>query len=143
MKNLNKHMNSKLKEKHSKELGLKVPDNYFSVSKSTILNKVSEEKKVKRLIFKRERMVWMAAASIALIFTITVFKTNVFSTIDKAQAVVIDTIEQLKNEVKAMPELNEDNDILIASLFVEDSKVEDFVNEYVLEEIVNKELLAE
>ncbi|WP_457616003.1 hypothetical protein [Lutibacter sp.] len=143
MKNLNKHMHSKLKEKHSKELGLKVPDNYFSVSKSAILNKVSEEKKVKRLIFKRERMVWMAAASIALIFTITVFKTNVFSTIDKAQAVVVDTIEQLKNEVKAMPELNEDNDILIASLFVEDSKVEDFVNEYVLEEIVNKELLAE
>ncbi|WP_457617785.1 hypothetical protein [Lutibacter sp.] len=144
MKNLNKHMNSKLKEKHSKELGLKVPDNYFSASKTSILDKVSEEKqvKVKHIIFKRESVVWLAAASIALIFTLTVFKTNVFSTINKAQSIVSDTIEQIENEVKLTDGFSiKNNDILIASLFVEDNEIDEFVNNYVMEELVYGEIL--
>lgn len=144
MKNLNKHMNSKLKEKHSKELGLKVPDNYFSASKTSILDKVSKEKqvKVKHIIFKRESVVWLAAASIALIFSLTVFRTNVFSTINKAQSIVSDTIEQIENEVKLIDDFSiKNNDILIASLFVEDNEIDEFVNNYVLEELVYEEIL--
>ncbi len=132
---------SKMHEIHSEELGLKTPEDYFSKSKSEILEKVSKQKGVGFTIFSKERIIWSVAATIAIIFALTVFKPNVLPVIDEIPAIVSDTIDHLKNNNLAQGELME-NDILITSLFVPDNEIDEFVNNYVLEELVYEEVLS-
>jgi hypothetical protein len=132
---------SKMHKIHSIELGLKMPDDYFSKSKSDILEKVSNQKGVRFTIFSRERIIWSVAATIAIIFALTVFKPNALPSIDGIPAIVSDTIDQLQNNNLAQVELKED-DILITSLFVPDNEIDEFVNNYVLEELVYEEVLS-
>jgi len=154
MKKVNNHINSefetnnqalldkKRKEIHAKELGLGIPKDYFATSKRHILEKVSKQKEVPFPFFSRERILWSVAASIALIFAITVFKPNVLPSIKNIPSIVSDTIDQLqiKNVALENFELEEDN-LLIASLFVEESDIDEFVTDYVLEELVYEEVL--
>lgn len=132
---------SKMHEMHSEELGLKTPENYFSKSKSEILEKVSNQKKVRFNIFSRERIIWSVAATIAIILALTVFKPNALPSMDKIPAIVSDTIDHIKNDGLANNEL-EENDILITSLFVSDNEIDEFVDDYVLEELVYEEVLS-
>ena len=151
MKKTNNHIDSKLQTDnqisfdskmhniHSEELGLKMPEDYFSKSKSDILEKVSNQKGVRFTIFSRERIIWSVAASIAIIFALTVFKPNALPSIDDIPAIVSDTIEHLQNNNLAQGEPME-NDILITSLFVPDNEIDEFVDNYVLEELVFEEV---
>lgn len=132
---------SKMHEMHSEELGLKTPENYFSKSKSDILEKISNQKRVRFNIFSRERIIWSVAATIAIFVALTVFKPNALPSIDKIPAIVSDTIDKLKTNSLANNELKE-NDILISSLFVSDNEIDEFVNDYVLEELVYEEVMA-
>ncbi|MDO9137754.1 MAG: hypothetical protein Q7U21_08025 [Lutibacter sp.] len=154
MKKLNNHiMDSKLKtdeqisfdrkmkEMHSSALGLKTPENYFSASKIEILEKVSNQKQERFNIFSRKRIAWAAAATIAIIFAVSVFKPNALPSFNNVPAIVSDTINYLQNNNLAQGEFKED-DILITSLFVPDNEIDEFVNNYVLEELVYEEVLA-
>ena len=130
----------KIYEIHSEELGLHVPKDYFSKSKIEILEKVSNKKRKKLNIFSRETIVWSVAASIAIIFALTVFKPNLLPSIDHTPSIVSDSIDHLKNYGLAQAEPTE-NDILITSLFVSDNEIDEFVDNYVLEELVYEEVL--
>lgn len=132
---------SKMHEMHSEELGFQVPEDYFSKSKMEILTKVSNQKEQRFNIFSQKRIVWSAAATIAIIVALTVFKPNALPAIDKIPAIVSDTIDQLKTNGLAQGE-PEENDILITSLFVADNEIDEFVDNYVLEELVYEEVMA-
>ena len=132
---------SKMHEMHSEELGFQVPEDYFSKSKMEILEKVSNQKEHRFNIFSRKRIVLSAAATIAIIVALTVFKPNELPSMDKIPAIVSDTIDNLKNDGLAQVE-PEENDILITSLFVADNEIDEFVDNYVLEELVYEEVLA-
>ena len=132
---------SKMHEMHSEKLGFQVPEDYFSKSKMEILAKVSNQKEQRFNIFSRKRIVWAAAATIAIILALTVFKPNELPSMDKIPAIVSDTIDNLKNDGLAQVE-PEENDILITSLFVADNEIDEFVDNYVLEELVYEEVLA-
>ncbi|MDX1830002.1 MAG: hypothetical protein R3342_10700 [Lutibacter sp.] len=127
--------NEKMKRTHAEELGLNVPSDYFSNSKHDILNQVSNSK-VKVLYSKRNFLLPIAAA-VALIITLTVFKPSVFSSFNNVPAIVSDTINKFKTNNLA----NENNlfnveDVSVAALFVEDDKIDEFVNDYVLEDVI-------
>lgn len=130
----------KMKEMHSEELGLKTPENYFSTSKMEILEKVSNQKEKRFNIFSRKRIVWSAAATIAIIFAVSVFKPNALPSFNNVPEIVSDTINYLQNNNLAQGEFKED-DILITSLFVPDNEIDEFVNNYVLEEFVYNEVM--
>ncbi len=132
---------SKMHEMHSEELGFQVPKDYFSTSKSDILEKVSIQKEKKINFFSRKRIIWSAAATIAIIVALTVFKPNSLPSMDKIPAIVSDTIDYLKQDGLAQDELKE-NDILITSLFISDNEIDEFVDNYVLEELVYEEVMA-
>ena len=131
----------KMQEMHSEELGLKTPENYFSKSKMEILEKVSNRKDKRFNIFSRKRIVWAAAASIAIIIAVTVFRPNAIPAMNEIPVIVSDTINHLKNDGLAQTE-PEENDILITSLFVSENEIDEFVDDYVLEELVYEEVLA-
>jgi len=133
---------SKMHEMHSEELGLKTPENYFSKSKSDILEKVSNQKRIRFNIFSKERIIWSVAATIAIILALTVFKPNALPEMDEIPAIVSDTIDQLKTNGLAQDEF-EENEILITSLFISDNEIDEFVDDYVLEELVYEEVLAD
>ena len=130
----------KMHEMHSKELGLSTPKDYFSKSKIDILEKVSNEKGKRLHIFSSGKIVWSIAATIAIFFALTVFKPNLFPSIDKIPTIVSDSIDLLKNNGLAQEEPVE-NEMLITSLFVSDNEIDEFVDNYVLEELVYEEVL--
>lgn len=132
---------SKMHEMHSEELGFQVPKDYFSTSKIEILEKISNQKEQRLGFFSRKRIIWSVAASIAIFIALTVFKPNAIPSMDKIPAIVSDTIDQLKTNGLAQVE-PEENDILITSLFVADNEIDEFVDNYVLEELVYEEVLA-
>ncbi len=132
---------SKMHEMHSEELGFQVPEDYFSKSKMEILEKVSNQKGESFNIFSQKRIVWSAAATIVIIVALTVFKPNALPSIDNVPVIVSDTIDHLQNNNLAQGKLKED-DILISSLFVPDSEIDEFVDDYVLEELVYEEVMA-
>lgn len=106
-------------KRHKTDLGLNIPDGYFSKSKESILNKTvfKEEKKVIPLY--KNMYAWSAVAVIALLFTLAV--VNPFSSEG--------------NEVE--------NDILIASLVIDDEDVDQLLNEYVNDELLTDEIFSE
>tara|TARA_R110001583_G_scaffold67308_3_gene192580 strand:- start:37439 stop:37903 length:465 start_codon:yes stop_codon:yes gene_type:complete len=131
----------KMHKKHSKELGLHTPKDYFSKSKIEILENTSNKREIKVTIFSRERLIWSVAATITLIFILTVFKPNALPSINEVPAIVSDTINLLKhtNIAQVTPE---ENTILISSLFVSDDEIDEFVANYVLEQLVYEEVLS-
>lgn len=106
-------------KRHKTDLGLNIPDGYFSKSKESILTKTvfKEEKKVIPLY--KNIYAWSAAAVIALLFTLAV--VNPFSSEG--------------NEI--------DNDILIASLVIDDEDLDQLLNEYVNDELLTDEIFSE
>ncbi|MDO9038851.1 MAG: hypothetical protein Q7U59_10950 [Lutibacter sp.] len=131
----------KMREMHSEKLGLKTPENYFSASKLEILEKVSIQKQERFNIFSRKKIVWAAAATIAIIFAVSVFKPNAIPSFNNVPEIVSDTIDYMKTNNLAQGEFKED-DILITSLFVPDNEIDEFVDNYVLEELVYEEVLS-
>ena len=134
-------IDNKMHEMHSEKLGFQVPKDYFSTSKMEILEKVLNQKEKSYGFFSRKRMVWSVAATIALFIALTVFKPDTLPSIDEIPTIVSDTIDPLKNNGLANNELKE-NDILISSLFISDNEIDEFVNDYVLEELVYEEVMA-
>lgn len=127
-------LNQERRKKHVDELGLNIPEDYFSESKNELLAKITASKKKTLVPFTRNKVVWLAAASLAFILVLNLFKSTVNSDIDEIPAVVSDTIEILKdnNLVNEFFE-SEEKDILISSLFIEDTELDEFIADYVIE----------
>jgi len=126
---------------HTEELGLGMPEDYFSTSKIDILDKVFHEKKSKVIPLFRNKVMWFAAAGIALIVTLTVFKPAGLSTINEIPTVIADTVGQIRNLDLANSEFFVEDDMLVASLFIDDSEIDDFVDNYIIEETVIDEYI--
>jgi len=136
-------MNSKEKnidKMHKEDLGFEIPEDYFSKSKTEILSKVTAKKEPKVISFYKNKVVWFAAAGIALIFALTVFKQQLIPTMKVIPAIVQDSLNSNENMDLAFNYFFED-DILLASLFVSDDKVATFVNNAFIKEVVEDEYL--
>ena len=141
MEPLNKHkdtnqkaLEEKLQKMHIEDLGLGMPEDYFSKSKSEILAKVGIEDKSRVLPLYRNKIFWAAAAAIAVLFVLTLFKTSTVPQIEEIPAIVSDTMEQLNKGLANEDFYQGENDILISSLFVEDTELDEFVDNYMLGE---------
>lgn len=159
---LHEMTNQKLKEIHSSELGLNVPEDYFSKSKNEIISNILDKKEPKTIPIYRKRSTWLVAATIALIFGISIFKPFSILNFNSTPITVADTIDPLlKNNVVVAdtPTVHEkepigpvsgkqldgtkkselskqgENDIVVESLFMEDKEINECVNKYMLEDI--------
>ncbi|MGB5500671.1 MAG: hypothetical protein WBM77_17195 [Maribacter sp.] len=131
-----KALEEKVQKMHTEDLGLGMPEDYFSKSKSEILAKVGIEDKSRVLPLYRNKIFWAAAAAIAVLIVLTVFKTNTVPQIDETPTIVSDTIEQLNEGLADEDFYQGESDILISSLFVEDTELDEFVDNYMLEEAI-------
>lgn len=134
-KNIDSQKQANQKDLHNNELGFTVPENYFAKSKQNILNKINEEKKETPVFTLKRSYIWYAAASIVLLVAITLIKPNRALQIEDIKTIVLDSIKQL-NDKKNVEEVNlyAENDILITSLFVEENNIDEFIDNYVLDE---------
>ncbi|CAL2106767.1 conserved hypothetical protein [Tenacibaculum sp. 190524A02b] len=118
--NHRKTLDVNLEKKHTTDLGLKVPEDYFAKSKQSILAQtIAEEKKGKVINLSKTFYIWSAVAVVALLFTLAVF--NPF---EKSDAIV-------------------EGDILIASLIEEDSEADALLDAYVNDELLTEEVFLE
>ena len=125
-------------KKHTKDLGLQLPVDYFSKSKANILAQVSSKKRGKLIIFSRKTIVWSTTVAALLIFTITLFKSNEFSSTGTITNIVSDTVSAFQNESATNNDLvTSTEDVLLASLFVEESHVNEYVDNYIKAELIN------
>lgn len=105
-------------KKHKSDLGLDIPEGYFSNSKKSILEKTVLEKRGKVVSLYKKISVWSAVAVVALLFTLAVYNPL-----------------EVNNE--------EENDILIASLLTEEADVDKLLEDYVNEELLTDEIFSE
>jgi hypothetical protein len=105
-------------KKHKSDLGLNIPEGYFSKSKQAVLDKTVFEKKSKVIPLYKNMYAWSAVAVVALLFILTVYRP------------LMNT-----NEI--------DDDILIASLVIEDSDVDQLLENYVNEELLTDDFFSE
>ena len=133
----------KMDKMHTEELGLGVPESYFSTSKIDILDKVFYEKKSKVIPLFRNKVMWFTAAGIALIVSLTIFKPSSMSTINEIPTVIADTIGQIRNLDLTNNDFFIEDDMLVASLFIDDSKIDDYVDNYIIEETIIDEYIDE
>ncbi len=130
-------LDQEMHKKHADELGLNVPEDYFSQSKNELLTKITAPKKWILVPFTRNKVIWLAAASLAFILVLNLYTSNVNSGIDVIPAVVSDTIEQLKGSGLVYEFLeSEEKDILISSLFIEDTELDEFIADYMIEGVL-------
>lgn len=172
--------NKKLEETHSTDLGLKIPEDYFSKSKIDILNRIKQEQEPKVIPFYKKKQNWMVAASLLFLLGLSFYTINngligqkdetiltnqplvienkiikeiepvainttdsVLETI-KEVSKVVETIKIKKNIVtKSKPQIIDEeitldqlkNNLLVESLFIEDNQLNDYVTNYMLEDI--------
>jgi hypothetical protein len=126
-----KHIN----KKHQEDLGFEIPEDYFLKSKNEILSKVLVKKESKIKTLFKSKIVWFAAASIALIFTLSIYNNQNKWDILKIPAIVSDTLNSNKN-LKVEANYYFEDDLLITSLFIEDVNVDTYIANSFIEEIV-------
>lgn len=129
-------------EKHRIDLGLGVPENYFSESRNNILSLTSEKKGNDRLIRLRKAVIWTVAAGIALILTLTVFNPE---TAEKAAGIgtkISDTLEQIRTNPSGIErQFTEYDRVLIASLFLDETEIDGYAADHFLQEIIIDEYI--
>ncbi|RVT80037.1 hypothetical protein EOD40_02690 [Flavobacterium sufflavum] len=145
---INQMNDDELNKIHSDSLGLNVPENYFLESKNDILNKVLARKEPKTIPFYRRKATWFAAATLTLLLGLAI--CNKYNSQDQQSIAnsITDSIAQIDNEngATAVPKnnynnpipnnsLTAENDILVSSLFVEEKEVDEYITNYILEDI--------
>jgi hypothetical protein len=160
---LHEFNNKKMEEIHLNELGLKIPDNYFAHSKNEILKELLKEKK-KVIPFYQQKKAWLIAASLLLLFGLIFFNVFSILESDNNRIVTTDTINQMNKELNediasttfvqsqsddiiSNDKINDnqntqasyikqiENDVLVKSLFIDDNEINEYVTNYMLEDI--------
>lgn len=120
---------------HKNYLGTEIPEDYFKKSKSSILNTIKEDvlveqKSKKQLVFYlRPQFKFIAAAAILFLLTLSIWLQNSESKNNFDDI----TIEELALE----------DDVLIKSLLVEDSDLDEFTDATLFNEVVVKAEIKE
>ena len=136
--NLQKNKTDKM---HTEELGFTVPDDYFETSKNEILKKISTKKEPKLKLFNTKKVVWLAAASIALLIAFTVFKPNSFTIIDKIPTIVSDSLNKINDHNIIDDYFASEDNIILTSLFIDEANIDSYVANYIVEDILIDEYL--
>jgi len=140
LKNLNELMQNKdsieneLDKLHADDLGLDLPKDYFSKSKNDILEKVAIDKIPKTIALYKSKLFWFAAAGIALIISLSVFKPNFLPEPNSTPSIVSDTVEQIQNYGIGITDQEMESDFLVASLFVDENHLDKFIDNHIIEE---------
>lgn len=127
--------------KHHKDyLGTSIPKDYFAKSKLSILNKIKEEQKnensinelpKKQLVFYMQpQFKYIAAASLVFLLSLTVWLQNANNSIDDVHNIHIKSLAF-------------EDDILTASLLVEDDEIDAFTDATLFNEVLVKAELKE
>ncbi len=125
-----------LAQEHKEFLGLDVPENYFSKSKENILKSLQMEDKQKQTVFGlRPFIAYPIAASILLLVAFTFWLQN-NSNENNLQVTDVDAIETV-NDIGAT------DDFLVSSLLIDDSKLDQYIDDYILNEIVVEAEISE
>ena len=172
--------NKKLEETHSTDLGLKIPEDYFSKSKIEILNRIKQEQEPKVIPFYKKKQNWMVAASLLFLLGLSFYTINnglisqknepilskqplvienkSIKEIEPVAVNITDSVmEKIKKEnkivetikienkivAKSKPQIIDEeitldqikNNLLVESLFIEDNQLNDYVTNYMLEDI--------
>ena len=134
--NSNKN-NIDLDKTHKNDLGLNVPENYFSTSKNEILTKIESKNKTKVIPLYQNKLIWFVAAGIMLLVALTVFKPSMFPNVDKNPSIVSDTIIKSQNlDLVYNLFFIEDEDITVNSLFMNDTEISNYIANNIVEEIL-------
>jgi hypothetical protein len=114
---------------HKDKLGLEIPNGYFSKSKMDILDAIPKEVKNKQTVFwLKPRFAYPIAASIILLISITfLWQNNTPET--NSEVSDIDKIEMFNMDFSS-------DEFLVFSLFVEDSEMDQFVDAFLMKEII-------
>lgn len=121
--------NEDLSNLHKDKLGLEIPDGYFSKSKLDILDAIPKEMENKQTLFwLKPRFAYPIAASIVLLISLTFLWQN------NTPETNIDITDIEKIEIFNLDFSSDD--FLISSLFVEDSKMDQFVDAFIMKEII-------
>ncbi|MEY4964125.1 MAG: hypothetical protein RLZZ323_1444 [Bacteroidota bacterium] len=149
---------------HLEDLGFDIPKNYFALSKNEILeNTIQREKRIFKL-FSENNPFLKIAASIVLIIGSFIYiqfynrqvtteentavrlekinETTSLAALDSNQTNVIKAVEKsnankfIENKKKSAEDVvQNENDILVKSLFVEESEVDKYIENSILEDI--------
>jgi hypothetical protein len=126
---------------HTEKLGLDLPENYFSKSKSDIAAFTLVKNKSK-LIKLRKSVIWIAAAGIALLFAVTIFKPNEILNSDKISTIASDTVEKIKNIYFDNDKyFTEEDNVLLTSLYVDENQMDAYVDNHFIDEIIIDEYI--
>ncbi|SDR75695.1 hypothetical protein SAMN05216503_0773 [Polaribacter sp. KT25b] len=115
---------------HKKYLGTEIPKGYFTKSKLSILDKIKEESNreepKKQIVFwMKPQFKYMIAASLVFLFALTVWLQNSANNDANFELLVFS------------------DDVLLESLLIEDSEIDDFTEATLFNEIVIKAELSE
>lgn len=166
MEKFNPHSdNKKNTDKHKEMLGMDIPKDYFSKSKTEILKAVAEtSEKEPKVIRMNPFMRYAVAASVIALISLGVFftynnndpkpipstVTNIdFSTIQENEILINSLLVEdgdmdefldayVVNEIVIKAEVSEKafDDILIESLFIQDSSLDDYLNNQIIDNIL-------
>ena len=119
---------------HKEVLGFEIPEDYFEKSKNEILSKIIKKKEVRKISFFNRKFVLLAAAGIALLFSLTIYIQQTIGSINNIPTIVLDSINLDKNSELIADYFVED-DILINSLFVSDNDLETYLNDAFINDV--------
>lgn len=134
-------LEKKIDQLHAEELGLGVPVGYFEKSKNDIFEKAFPKKKSRLIPLFKSKVTWFAAAGIALIVALSVFSPNTNSTINDVPSAIADTVRQIRKTDLPDNEFFMKDDILVASLFIDDSEIDMYFDNYIIEETIIDEYI--
>lgn len=137
---------------HQEKFGMEIPDNYFSTSKSAILDLVAQESNKTKVFYLRKP--FQIAASITLLIALAIavqfFGNNSSDFLIEADNILVESLllddedmnsfidEVVVAEIVVEAEKSEQEleNIFINSLFVEDSLIDSYTNESLLDNII-------
>ena len=118
-----------LSQEHKVYLGMDVPNSYFANSKDKILKHLEMEKEQKRTVFGLKPFIaYPIAASILLLVAITFWLQN-SNTQNNLKITDVDVVETLN-------EFSSSDGFLVSSLLVDDTDMDEFMDDFILNEII-------
>lgn len=134
--------NENMRNQHENDLGYGIPKDYFSNSKKELEKIILSPKKGKVVFFNNRSVLWIAASVITIFVALTVFKPSALPNINSFPEIVADSIESFKNNNLANDsDFYLEDDISIASLFINDSEIDEYVENFIIEDIIKEEKL--
>ena len=129
-----KNTNKDLTKLHKEKLGMDIPEDFFAKSKADILDSILKIEEPKQTVFWLKPIIaYPIAASIVFLLGLTFWLQNDTTTIEQK----ITNFEKMNSM-----DINSDN-FLVTSLFVEDDKIDQFMDDFIMEEIIVDAELSE